>query len=314
MTNLYEQATRQCVCRSLSGRAYLDVKGEEARKFLNGILTADIQKLPDGGGAYALLLTPKGKILSDLFCYCCGESLFGIDVAAERKGLVAETLRRYLVFQKAEIVDQSEKWGGVALLGPGSASTLERLGLSLPAREWRYGGGSLEGVNLYVIRKNKWGLPCYELWCRKGEEGRLRKILNLPFLDEVTAEILRIESATPRFGVDMDDTTIPQEANLYGALSFTKGCYVGQETVARLEHRGHVGKKLVLLKLEGKEVPPPGEKITTEKGEAAGTVTSACFSPKHNAALALGTLRYAFLNAEFKGFRRLFSEAPPSRR
>lgn len=255
---------------------WIEVKGVDAKKFLNGVLTNDINKLQGESGCYSLILTPKGKIITDLFCYPCGDH-FGIVCEGGLKETILTHLKKYIVFQKVEIADESEKWRALSVLGP---EALEPTWGDLP---------------IHIIDKNQWGLPCHELWTHKEKIPELKTKLNLPVLTKDIQETLRIESGTPLFGVDFDETTIPQEANLYPALSFTKGCYVGQEIVARLEHRGHVGKQLVQFFLEDKTPPPPGEKIFSIEGEEIGFVTSSCYSPKHQKAIALGYLRYAFL-------------------
>ena len=305
---LYHNAEQNAVSVDLNDRAYIDVKGADARKFLNGILTNNIQALNGDTGCYACLCTPKGKMIADLYCYSCG-GFFGIDYSAQLKPIILETLKKYIVFQKVELIDQSEKWGALGVIGPKSRETLSRKFSKLPEKNFEYGYAEWEGFKLWIICKERWGLPGFELWTNRehlpllcnlpaGRQGRGLGggRLGLPVLDKETAEILRIESATPLFGIDMDENTIPQEAGLYNALSFTKGCYVGQETIARLEHRGHVGKKWVQLKMEGDIVPKPGEKIFSVAGEEIGYITSACFSPKFGIPLALGYIRYASLD------------------
>lgn len=292
----YETATTQVALVVNLKRGFFDVKGVDARKFLNGVLTNDIGKLEGKNGCTALICTPKGKILADLFVYTCGE-FFCFEVDASLKEKTLEILKKYIIFQKVELVDQSEKFETAAILGPKAKEFLSSKGIPTPEAEFGYDEGKCEEREIWVIHKKLWGLPAYEIWLRRDETLDWQ----LPALSLKTQEILRIESATPKYGVDMDENTIPQEAGLYHALSFTKGCYVGQEVIARLEHRGHVGKKLLQLKMEGEFLPPPGEKIFANTGQEAGTVTSSCFSPQYNAPVALGYIRYVFLG--FKEFR-----------
>lgn len=139
------------------------------------------------------------------------------------------------------------------------------------------------------IYKIWWELPWIEIWSQKEIK------IDLPKIPCDVQEILRIESKTPLLGIDMNEETIPQEAGLKNALHFNKGCYMGQETITRLQHRGHVGKELALLKLNTNTLPARGEKIFSEKGEESGWVTSSCHSLKYNSVIAMGYLRYAFL-------------------
>lgn len=312
----YALATTAQALIELPGRCWVEVRGADGsgadvRKFLNGLLTNNIQTLAGKTGCYACLLTPKGKMIADLFCYSCpagggrGE-YFGLDLAAAQKLAVLETLKKYIVFQKIELVDQSGKWSALAVVGPKARGFLENFFGSagsklLPAENFSYSEVKWGEKNSWVIAKKLWGLDGFEIWVSNAEAAALKAALNLPEVDAATQEVLRIESGTPKFGVDMDETTIPQEAGLMAALSFNKGCYVGQEIVARLEHRGHVGKRLVQLKLPEGISLSKGQKIcNAEEAEEKeiGEVTSHCFSPKFKNTLALGYVRYQFLNVK----------------
>lgn len=257
---------------------WIEIKGPDAQKFLNSVLTNDIRKLAPTG-CYTLLLTPKGKIIADAVCYPC-EDWFGLVCETKLKDAVITNLKKYILFQqKVEIKDNNGKWRTFGLIGPNA----------------RAAGEPLKAKDVWVIPAVRWGLPYAEVWARPKYYAWLKKKANAPALDTDAREVLRIESGTPAFGKDFDENTIPQEACLYHALSFDKGCYVGQEIVARLEHRGHVGKQLVQIFLESQTPPQPGEKIFSKAGTEIGWVTSACFSPKNKKVVVLGYLRYAFL-------------------
>ncbi|MDO8526568.1 MAG: glycine cleavage T C-terminal barrel domain-containing protein [Deltaproteobacteria bacterium] len=271
----------------LSDRCWIDVKGADARKFLNGILTNNIQALSGKIGCYSALCTPKGKMIADLFCYTC-EDYFGIDCSASLKQTVLDTLKKYIIFQKVELADQSEKWGAIGILGA--------LPFNIPEKEFEYNFVEWESFKFWAIRKKIFGQEGFEIWIQRDEMASLKSKLGFPELGKKEREILRIESATPLWGIDMDENTIPQEANLYSALNFNKGCYVGQEIIARLEHRGHVSKKLCQFKMEGKDVPQKGDKILSTEGKEVGIVTSACHSPRFQSIILLGYLQYAALN------------------
>ncbi len=263
-------------------RSWITVKGADARKFLNGLLTNDIQNLKEGAGCYNVICTPKGKMIADLFCYDCGD-FFGIDSDFSQRETIFNTLKKYIIFNKVELVDESEQWKRAVVIGPKAGSVP-----SSPLPRWER-GAPRRGEGAMKTQKIWWNLPWFEIW------SQTEIVLALPKIPYATQEVLRIESGTPLFGVDMNENTIPQEANLHNALNFNKGCYVGQETIARLEHRGHVGKKLVQLKIEGTKIPQPGEKILNPKREEIGLITSSCFSPKFQSTIALGTIRYAAL-------------------
>ncbi|MDO8494271.1 MAG: glycine cleavage T C-terminal barrel domain-containing protein [Deltaproteobacteria bacterium] len=293
IADLYNQITRTAGLIDQPNLCWIEVKGKEARDFLHSLLTNDIKKLTGQRGCYALLLTPKGKLIADLFCYTC-EDYFGIVCEDFLKKTILETLQKFIIVRDVQLKDQSQKWGAVTVIGEKAAEILAKKIGTLPTKKFEYNYVKLDEITLYNIHKTLWGFPAYELWAYREQIPTLKEKLNLPEIATEQQEILRIESATPKFCVDMDENTIPQEANLHEALSFTKGCYIGQEIVTRLEHRGHVGKQLIQLKVEGTEPPARGEKIFVGE-EEAGTITSSCFSPKHNSVLALGTVRYQFL-------------------
>lgn len=259
---------------------WVEIKGPDAKKFLNTVLTNDINQLDGVNGCYALMLTPKGKIIADCFCYTCGED-FGLTCERKLKETILTNLKKYILFQqKVDIQDQSEKWKAFGLIGPNAHAMAE----------------TLKEAEVYVIPTNRWGLPYAEIWARTENCPRVKEKISAPPLDAETQERLRIESGTPLLGKDFDENTIPQEAGLYHALSFDKGCYVGQEIVARLEHRGHVGKQLVQIFLATTIPPKPGEKIFSKEKKEIGWITSSCFSPTNKQALALGYLRYQNLD------------------
>lgn len=291
----YKEATQHVVLFEDRERAYFEIKGDDCKKYLQGLVTNDVLKLKPQAGCYNLHITPKGKLIADFCSYSCGD-YFGIDVASALKAKLLESFKKYIIFQKVEIVDQSAKRFPLVVMGPKAKEFLTGKVGGIPSEDLTYLGTTCGDSDLWLIQRDRWGLPAYELWERNERLSTFREKLALPTLESKVQEILRIESATPKFGVDMDENTIPQEANLHHALSFDKGCYVGQEIVARLEHRGHVGKQLVLLKMDGNLLPKAGEKITNEEKKEIGFVTSSCFSPKHKTPLALGYIRYPFLN------------------
>lgn len=267
----------------LSHRGRLKVEGPEAKNFLNGIVTCDVKKLKNSW-SYALHLTHRGKIVFDFFLQESG-GLFIIDVASGIKEQLFQTFQKYIVFQKARIIDTSADWGAVAILGD-----------NLPLLQ--------EEEGLLIFDKPLWGLPSREIWSSRERILALKNRLKLPECSREAQEVLRIESATPKFGVDFGTETLPQEANLYNALSFDKGCYVGQEIVARLEHRGHVAKQLVLLATE--DLLKSGDKIlAAENQKEVGTITSSVLSTKYDSPIALAYLKYSALSTPLHRARRL---------
>lgn len=267
----------------LSHRGRLEIEGSEAKTFLNGLVTCDVKKLKNSC-SYALHLTHRGKIVFDFFLQE-SDGAYIIDVDASIKEKLSQTFQKYIVFQKARIIDISADWGALAVIGDDPTPLQEEEGL-------------------LVFHKPLWGFSSREIWGPRNRMSALKNRLQIPELSGEAQEVLRIESATPKFGVDFGTETIPQEANLYNALSFDKGCYVGQEIVARLEHRGHVAKQLVLLATE--ELLKPGDKIlAAEDQKEVGEATSAVLSPKYGSPIALAYLKYPALQTPLHRARRL---------
>lgn len=279
----YKEATTNVAIFELSDLLCFKITGKDAKDFLNRILTNNIKELGNGFGCYTCLCDKKGKILADLYCYATPQ-FFLVECDKTLKDKIQTILKRYIIMEDVQIGETLD-WKGVGVIGPKSENLLLSRGLTPPAE-------NLQFVEC-VIRKNRWGFDGFEIW---GDERFLSLFKKGEPISKETQEILRIESKTPLYGVDVTEENIPQEAGLYEALNFNKGCYVGQETIARLEHRGHVNKGLALLKLEGDLVPPPATKIVTEFGEEVGHVTSSCFSPKYNAPIAMGYIRYSYLS------------------
>ncbi|MDQ3767914.1 MAG: folate-binding protein [Actinomycetota bacterium] len=265
----------------------LALTGTEAKTFLTGQVTNDIEALEPGHGQYAALLTPKGKILADLRVLDTGEELLLI---CERAGLQAlfDTIRRFSLGHDVQLHKRTVQQGLWSLVGPGSAVVAG--GDANAAGEehvnWR---ASIAGVDCLVVRTDL-GL---DIVCSAEHTERLRTALISSGAVEVSedaAEVLRIESGRPRHGVELDETVIPQEAGLNDrAVSFTKGCYVGQETVARLHWRGKPNRHLRGLRLSA-PAPVGTELLRGEK--VVGRIASAVESPVH------GPIALAFVRRE----------------
>ena len=268
------------VDRSQSGK--LALTGPEARSFLNGQLTNDIEALEPGQGCYAALLTHKGKMLADLRVIDTRSELL---LLCERPALQAlfDALRRFKVGFDCELHKRTLERGLLSLIGPRAAALTGQVDGTEHANE----PGVLGGAEVLLIRTD----VGVDVLCESHDTERVRDNLvhaGAVAIDEATAEVLRVERGRPRYGIDLDDSVIPQEAGLNErAVSFTKGCYVGQETVARLHYRGKPNRHLRGLRL-GEEVQP-GTALRLGEREV-GTITSVAASPRLGA-LALAIVR-----------------------
>jgi folate-binding protein YgfZ len=213
-----------------SERGKLALTGDQARAFLNGQVSNEIETLEPGSGCYAALLTNKGKMLGDLRVIATGAELW---LDTERVALQAlfDTIRRGSVGWRVEMHKRTLQQALLSLVGPRAGDVVGFAGTVEHANR----AASLGGAQALLIATDL-GV---DVVCAAEDAARVRAALDVPEVPEAAAEVVRVESGRPRYGLDLDDTTIPQEAGLNErAVSFTKGCYVGQETVARLHWRG----------------------------------------------------------------------------
>jgi folate-binding protein YgfZ len=249
-----------------SARQVLKATGEDRLSFLHGMCTAEVKGLPAGGAAYAAFLTSKGAMVADGRIWNLGEALL-IDVEPGRLPAVREYLEKHLVSEEVELSDASGEHAVLSL-----ASFAGRPPAPHPAAPSRLPGG----VDLLVPRAE-----LAATWERLVGSG-LR-----PAGFEAW-EMRRIEAGVPRFGQDMDERTIPLEANLEAAISYQKGCYVGQEVIARATFRGHVNRKLARLSFGGR-APAAGAEIRAGE-RVVGRVTSVVRAPDSGSWIGLGYL------------------------
>jgi folate-binding protein YgfZ len=239
-----------CGILDRSERGKLAVTGAQAKEFLAGQVTNDVEALTPGHGCYAALLTPKGKMRGDLRVLDLGDELW---LDTERPALQAlfDTIRRFKIGHDVELHKRTLEQALFSLLGPRAreVSGADAAGLGLAEHDnARSPLGVLVTTDLGV-----------DVICAADDAGRVRAALEeagaVP-VDERAAEVRRVETGRPRYGIDLDETVIPQEAGLNErAVSFTKGCYVGQETVARLHYKGKPNRHLRGLRLSSPAAP-----------------------------------------------------------
>jgi len=275
--------TEACGLLDRSERGKLALSGNGAKAFLQGQVSNDVEALVPGSGCYAAFLTPKGKMLGDLRILDTGEELL---LDTERSALqeLFNMIRRFSVGYEMELHKRTLERGLISLIGPDATAIA---GAELLAEEHSHASATLAGVMARAIRTDL-GI---DLMCDAANTAALATAAQergaLP-ITETTAECRRVETGRPRYGIDLDDTVIPQEAGLNArAVSFTKGCYVGQETVARLHYRGKPNRHLRGLKLDSPA--GTGDEIALD-GRIVGRVGSVADSPDLGH-LALGLVR-----------------------
>jgi folate-binding protein YgfZ len=276
LTSDYRTITEACGLLDRSERGKLALTGSDAAGFLQGQVTNDVEALPAGGGCYAAFLTPKGKMLGDLRILATDDELLLDTERVALQGLF-NMIRRFSIGYDVELHKRTLEHGLLSLVGPGAA-VVSGAG-ELPADEHAHALVSVPGSGV-VARAIRTDVGI-DLLCDAGEAEALRTGLadaGAVSVAEAAVECLRVERGRPRYGIDLDDSVIPQEAGLNErAVSFTKGCYVGQETVARLHYRGKPNRQLRGLRLSGPA--STGDELSFE-GRVVGRIASIAESPR----------------------------------
>jgi len=272
----YELMSERAGLVDRSARGKLMLTGAEAAEFLQGQVTNDVEALRPGEGCYAALLTHKGKMRGDMRVLR-GEEWMWIDTDAAVLPALVHTVTMYGIGRDVRHSDVTSTRAILSLVGPAARAVLDR---EPSANEHAF----VEGEHgLYVI--TDLGV---DVICAAADADAVRAALGVEEVSEDAAECLRIEAGRPRYGLDIDADTIPEEAGLNErAISFTKGCYVGQETVARLHYKGKPNRHLRGLRLSGRA--EHGEPVVVGE-RVVGKVGSACISPRHGP-IALALLR-----------------------
>jgi folate-binding protein YgfZ len=291
----YTAARQGAVVLDRSARGRILLKGSDRLTYLQGLLTNDVAALTAGRGCYAALLTPQGRMISDMRVFETGTSTL-LDVPGELTSRVATHLADFIFSEDATVEDVSDRMAHLVIAGPEAARVL---GVSAPAPSENRSAVVL-GIEAILAGNDELGLPAVDVFADAARKSAVVTSLTehgVTAIDDDVAEILRIEAGIPRFGVDMDQDTIPLEAGIEDrAISHAKGCYVGQEVIIRVLHRGQgrVAKKLVGLQFapDGR-VPARGERLHSGDRQV-GHVTSAAMSPSLARPIALGYVHRDF--------------------
>ncbi len=276
--------------------------GPDRVRYLNAVLTCDVKGLQDGDGAIGLLLNPQGHILAEVRCLAQPDRLLAMFHLSVRQRTM-ETLEKFIIMDDVTQTDESDQTGSVAVEGPAAVALLEELcGAKLSAmNEYEHATIAVNGISCRVIRTSHFGETGVELLVEQNAIVALWDALLKSVRTRGGAPIgyqalnvLRLEAGVPWFGYDFDDKVIPHEAGLETShISYTKGCYTGQEIVERVRSRGHANRRRVQLRFRGNETPPAGTKLLAS-GKEAGAVTSAAFSPRLARVLGMGYVRSEF--------------------
>ena len=282
-----------------SDRTRMRISGPKAAELVTGMVTNDVLALLPGEGQYAAALTPKGKIVADLRIFALEDALL-IDVSAGAAPGWKEMVRKYVNPRIAPYHDLTSELADFGVFGRSARQLVSRV-MDVDDKDLAalppYGHISrpFEDVTVIIARVPEIDLDGFDIFVPSEAAAPLRKKLEAAGIfagGRDTWEIARIESGRPEWGSDMDDSTLPQEANFdeLGAISYTKGCYIGQETVARVHFRGHVNRFLRRLRFVTRPAPPKGAELVDETGKVIGEIRSSALSPRFGG-VALGMVR-----------------------
>ena len=308
----YHAARRASAIIDLSARGRIAVGGDDRASYLQGLLTNDIEALRSGDGCYAAYLTPQGRMIADMHVLNLGEELL-LDVHPTVTAMLVDRFREFVFTEDVTVEDRTTRWAAVGVHGPESARVVSEVvrpgvgtgsgpvGADEPGGypEYRHRVGHFEGVPVVTACSNETGEVGFILYVDAGVRAALGDALakaGATKLDAATFDLLRVEAGRPAFPADMNHETIPLEAGIEDrAISMSKGCYVGQEVIIRILHRGQgrVGRRLVGISFEPHGEPPAaGATLTTRDDEkAVGAITSSVWSPALDRPIALGYVK-----------------------
>ena len=290
----YDAATRSAALADRSGRTRIVVTGPDRAKVLHNLTTNDVKRLEPGRGREAFVTSGQGKTLALVTVHAGPGRLLVRSDPGTAAAILAHA-GKYGVFDDATFEDIGAGTAEWHLVGPELDATLARVGLTLPADDLGIAAVVIAGVPVSLIRERPTGRPGVTLIAAIDDARVICEAIDLPDLSPDAFETLRIEAGTPIFGRDVTPANLPQEVGRDArAISFVKGCYLGQETVARLDALGHVNKILIgaIADEAGAESPAAGSPIRVG-GLDVGTVTSSAPSPGWGRAVILGYVKVA---------------------
>jgi folate-binding protein YgfZ len=277
--------------RSLLGKVI--VTGRDRQSFLQGMLSNDVKSLAPGQGAAAAFLDAHGKVLALLAVYALEDRLL-LELPPSLTEKTLQALDKYLISEKAAFEAADEAFSVLAVQGPRARPLLEKLaGRTLDLAPYQHAEAPMAGASVRVINRAEGHVAGFHCWTPAAHGAALWRALVAEGARPVGVEalnVLRMEAGMPWYGHDVDETVILPETRLEQLVSYTKGCYIGQEVVARVKYRGHVNRALSGLVLDGNRVPAPGAAVVAD-GKEVGRITSAVRSLALGRPIALGYLR-----------------------
>ncbi|HWN96535.1 MAG TPA: aminomethyltransferase family protein [Methylomirabilota bacterium] len=282
-------------------RSRLVLTGADRVRLLNGQVTNNVKDLPVGEGCYAALVTNKGRMQSDLNIYILPDEIL-LDFEPGLSAAMMDRFNKFIIADDVQVIDAAPHYGLLSVQGPPAWAVIERLELNFPRPEKQWQSRRIQDESLgelYCMNQPRLGTNGFDLFAPLNSLAALAdkltaaaKQLGGRMCGWRALETARIEAGLPRFGAEMDETNLPPEAGIDSrAISYTKGCYIGQEVIARIRTYGQVAKALRGLRFaDGKELPHKGDKLAVGEKDV-GYVCSAIHSPALNANIGFGYVR-----------------------
>ena len=303
LKNEYESLTQKCGFVDLGHRTQIELTGDDHLAFLHNLCTNEIKGLEVGGGCEAYLTSVRGKVIAHILVFRTAEGLI-VETAAEWGQTLMEHFDRYIIMEDVQLQDHSSDWRELLVSGAEACEGLARLGVAEVPREIGDHRPTTIGEQQVWLRRVPFlGQPTFVIAIRQDQAAATEEALrNADFVacSEESFHRVRVETGFPWFPQDVGDDNLPQEvARDQQAISFTKGCYLGQETVARLDALGHVNRILTTIQLEGNRVPGLGAEVHVD-GQVVGKLSSVAYSPQHDSVLGLTILRCSALKSSLQ--------------
>ena len=273
MTPGYDALRTHAAALDLTGRGIIHVTGEDRARLLHAISSNHIERLRGGEGCYAFFLNAQGKILADAYILCLRDR-FLLDTEPETREKLLRHIDKYIIAEDVVLEDVSAATAVIAVEGPAAAAVLAGRGVPAPESEYSH----REWDSGLVARISSTGAVGFRIFVPLARAAELFARLELPRASAEDQRVVRLEHGRPRYGEDITEATLPQESGQMHAVSFNKGCYVGQEIVERIRARGQVHRRLERLEFAAGETPD-------------AVVTSEAWSPALGRKVALGYVR-----------------------
>jgi folate-binding protein YgfZ len=284
----------------LSSRGRILVSGSEAVMFLNGLITNDMKTLAANSWMLAAFPNVQGRLLA-VVRILNREDGFLIDTEEATHQKVVHLLDRFTLAGDFRVTDLTAQTACYSLQGSESARMLSQvLAAETGVSRNQVAAARFNQADVTIIRATHSAEDGFDLFVDAAEADSLRQVLNdagAKSVHHAMADLLRIEAGILSYSVDMDETTVVTETNLDDAVSFTKGCYLGQEIIVRIKHRGHVAKKITGIVFPDQVEIENDARVLAVDGKEIGRVTSSTFSPKLDRTIALGYVKYDYLTA-----------------